>query len=216
MIQLLNSKTDKLFSSLPPYFPVWLSKFMWFNCLGNLVSTYSVTLVSRWPFDFPCSFEFGSIVASVMKEFWKRQEGRLRAKEIIKNNTVIITTHYLFLSLLFQKVIIWSWILTDSGSVYAEQILNNSVQEGRTLIRREEGLVPNNVCIIATLECIAWLKNKYSCFLSPVQLEIICGYDFLYALLSVHGDFELGGCRKPKDINKNAFEWVWGSDGKPP
>lgn len=43
----------------------------------------------------------------------------------------------------------------DSSSVYAKEILNNSVQEGRTLISREEGLVPNNVCIIATLECIA-------------------------------------------------------------
>lgn len=43
----------------------------------------------------------------------------------------------------------------ESSSVYAEEILNNSVQEGRTLISREEGLVPNNVCIIATLECIA-------------------------------------------------------------
>lgn len=43
----------------------------------------------------------------------------------------------------------------DSSSVYAEEILNNSVREERALISREESLVPSNVCIIATLECIA-------------------------------------------------------------
>lgn len=42
---------------------------------------------------------------------------------------------------------------------------------------REVSLEPNNVCIIATLGYMAQLQNKYSRFPSPVQLEIICGYD---------------------------------------
>lgn len=54
---------------------------------------------------------------------------------------------------------------------------NNSVQaEGREL-QRGEGRGPHHVCIIAPLECIACLQNKYSCFPAPVPLEIIGGYD---------------------------------------
>lgn len=65
----------------------------------------------------------------------------------------------------------------DSSSLYAEEILT-TVLVGKDINQeREVGLVPTNVCIIATLGYIACLKNKYSCFLSPVQLEIICGYD---------------------------------------
>lgn len=33
------------------------------------------------------------------------------------------------LSLIFHKVISWSGILMDSGSLYAEEILNNSVHK---------------------------------------------------------------------------------------
>lgn len=89
---------------------------IWFRCLGNLLLVYSITFMFCECFDssylwlkvgkWHCFFS--------VKDFWKRLASKLRAQEIINNNTVIITTHYFF-KLIFQKVIVWSWILMDSS-----------------------------------------------------------------------------------------------------
>lgn len=89
--------------------------------------------------DFPRSFEFGSICFLGMKGFRKRQEGKRRAEGMIENNTVILTTCYLFLSFIFQKVVIRSWVLMDPGSVYAEGILQQQCSGGRTWIAERRG-----------------------------------------------------------------------------
>lgn len=77
---------------------------------------------------------------------------------------------------------------------------------------REVGLVPNNVCIIATPGCIAWLKNKYSCLPSPSStIRNYLWLWFCYMILKpAHGDFKLGGCWKRTNINNNAYEWLQG------
>lgn len=97
MSLLLSSKNDELRSSLSltllPNYVHFCDLIVQETCYPStqlplrLISNLTYPLCI-WDYDFPSC-----------KEFWKRQEGKLGAQEIIKNNTVIITIHYLFLKL---------------------------------------------------------------------------------------------------------------------
>lgn len=90
--------------------------------MSNLAS-----LLCIWDPDFPS-----------WKEFWKRQEDKLGAQEIRKNNTVIITTHYLFLKLDLSE----SYYLELNTNRFKLSLCRGNLKQqcswGRTLIRKEK------------------------------------------------------------------------------
>lgn len=118
---------------------------------------------------------------------------KLRVHKKKRNNAVIITAHYFDVKPDLSQGYFLEWNINglwlslcrrDLKTVFIRKDINQG---------KEESLVSNNVCIISTLGCVAWLKNKYPSFLYPTQWKIFVVRILLYNLLCIDGDIKQRG-----------------------